>query len=367
MLPKMFASRGFLSVGLVLVLALAVVVGWKLSRPTPQMRSYCALMPDAIGLFVGSDVQIMGVAVGQVTKVEPDGPKARVEFDIPAARKLPPDVGATTLSQSLIADRKLALVGTEPAGPGWNSDQCITKTLTPKSMSQTFTALADLADQLNGSGDPAQQKLLQGGIIAVNNAVAGDGKRFNDLVKNLSAALNSPDAAIGHIGALIDSLAALVGSAAVNWPEVKSTLTRLGRNLDNITDTIAPPIVDVITRLVDVFPFLNDLTTMFGGPILRRVDTIPNLPQRISAGVTELRQVVDLVPPILSAFQRSIDPGSGRVSIDYASPMVAIPESAAAQVCSAVNAITPGRCADAANGLVDLPLTQFVLGSVGSR
>lgn len=367
MLRKMFASRGFLSFGLVLVLAVAVVIGWKLIRPTPQMRSYCALMPDAIGLFVGSDVQIMGVPVGRVTKVEPDGPKARVEFDIPASRKLPPDVGATTLSQSLIADRSLALIGAEPTGPGWNSDQCITKTLTPKSMSQTFSALADLADQLNGSNDPAHPNLLQGGLVAVDNAIAGDGQRFNSIVKGLSTALNSPDAAIGHIGALLDSLAALIGSAAGNWAEVKSTLPRLARNLDNITDLVVPPIFDIVTRLVDVIPFLNDLTTMFGGPILRRIDAIPNLPQRISAGVAGLRQIIDMVPPILSAFQRSIDPHSGRVSIDYAPPKVAIPEPAAAQVCSAVNAIAPGRCTGAAHGLVDVPLTQVVLGSVGSR
>ena len=120
MVRKLFASRGFLSFGLILVLGAAVVIGWKVAKPAPDTRTYCAAMPDSIGLFVGSAVTIMGVRVGHVTKIEPDGATARVEFTVPETRTLPLDVGATTLSDTLIADRRLALIGAEPAGPGWD-------------------------------------------------------------------------------------------------------------------------------------------------------------------------------------------------------------------------------------------------------
>lgn len=367
MFRQLLGSRAFLSFGLIFALAIAAVVAYKLVSPTPEQQSYCAMMPDSVGLFVGSDVTVMGVRVGQVTDVAPDGDKARVVFDIQASRKLPPDVGATTLSDTLIADRKLALIGAEPTGPSLDPSDCITKTLTPKSLSQTFTAVAHLADQLNGASDPAHPNQLSGGLAALDRSMAGSGQQFNDIVKGLGAALNSPDAAIGRIGDLLDSLTALAASANNGWPVVKSTLTRLAKNLDDINNIIAPPIIDIVIKLVDILPPANDLSIMFVGPIVDRLDAVPNLPQMISAGVASLRDVLTMIPPIVGAFGSSIDPQTGRASLAYATPKVAIPDPAASQVCSAINLLAPGRCADASKGLVDVSLAQLVLGSVGAR
>lgn len=67
------------------------------------------------GLKVGDDVQISGVKVGQVDKVELD-PKtylARVTLDIDPSIKLPDDTAAIISSQSLLGGRYLSL---EPGG-----------------------------------------------------------------------------------------------------------------------------------------------------------------------------------------------------------------------------------------------------------
>lgn len=64
-----------------------------------------------------------------------------------------------TVSENLIADRNLALIGAEPAGPGWDPGTCITRSLTPKSLSETFDALAGLADKLNGAEIPPSTTL----------------------------------------------------------------------------------------------------------------------------------------------------------------------------------------------------------------
>src|ERR1700756_2977785 len=110
MLVRILGSRGVMSAAVVLVVLLIGVVVVRLSHPSPAMRSYCAEMPDAIGLYKGSAVTIMGAPVGRVSDIQPDGGSARVRFTVPAARRLPPDVGAVTVSDTVIADRKLALV-----------------------------------------------------------------------------------------------------------------------------------------------------------------------------------------------------------------------------------------------------------------
>ncbi|MEV0341823.1 MlaD family protein [Nocardia sp. NPDC050713] len=368
MFKRMLGSRGFLSFGLIVLLAAVASIGFQVARPMPKMRSYCALMPDSIGLFEGSPVSILGIAEGRITRVLPEGDKARVEFDLPADRKLAPDAGAATVSDTLIADRRLAIIGTAPTGPSWEPTRCITKTVTPKSLTQTFAAIGDLADQLNGADDPSHRNLIIGGLQALDTATDGTAASVNELIHKLGSALNSPDAAIGHLGATIDALATLLRSAENNWEEIELAVTRMSEALFDIAERSLPQIIASVDKLQDLLPALNDLTIMFGGPLLRRLDAVENLPQMLSAGVAELRAVVQMAPAIAGAFTGAVDPETQRISLAYAPPRVAISEPDAARVCAAINAITPGGCtADPSNGLVNIQAAQLVFGSVGAR
>ncbi|MFI6998213.1 MlaD family protein [Nocardia sp. NPDC050175] len=367
MLRRLFGSRGFVSVAMIAILIAVATLGIRLAQPSQQMRGYCALMPDSIGLFTDSHVTIRGIPSGRVTRIEPADKGTRVEFEIPADEKLPIDVGATTVSDTLIANRRLALIGNRPDGPGWEAGRCITKTLTPKSLSQTFAAVAKLADELDGANDPAQQNRLLAGLTTMNDATVGRGQQINDLIHTLGSALNEPDAAIGHLGQLIDALASLARSAASGWGEVESTVTGLPDALHAVNTMAVPPIVQVLTDIGDILPMLNDLTLMFGGPLLRQLDAADATLLLAGAGIGSLLDLIRMVPSIAAAFTHSIDPANGRAVIDYAPPRVAIPDSSAPQVCAAINAIAPGRCTDTTDGLMNIQITQLVLGSVIPR
>ncbi|GGN80765.1 MlaD family protein [Nocardia rhizosphaerihabitans] len=365
MLTRLLGSRGFLSVAVVLIVGLVAVGAYKIAKPTPTMRSYCADMPDAIGLYEGSAVTIMGIKVGSITRVSPQGATARVEFTVPESRKLPVDVGATTMADSLVADRQLALIGAEPEGAGWDSSHCITKSVTPKSLSQTFAALADLADQLNGPDGPGED-VLERGIAALDNTTAGTGEQVNTIIHKLGSALNSPDAAIGHIGALLDALSSLASSAAHYWPEVKDYLTRLTPALVTVSDQVVPPVITTVRELIDVLPALNDLTVMFGGPLLAKLERVENLPEMLQAGVAGLSELMTMVPSLTSAFTNTVDPATGAISVAYATPNVTLPGDPA-QVCAAINVLTPGGCLDPVSGTTKISMAHIILGTVGAR
>src|SRR5690606_26386710 len=122
------------------------------------------------------------------------GGSARVRFTVRADRTLPTDVGAVTVNDTLLADRRLELVGAEPDGPGWEPAHCITKTLTPQSLSQTFDALAGLADQMNGTDDPDGHGAVGAGLTALDRATSGTGEQINAVIEELARALASPHA-----------------------------------------------------------------------------------------------------------------------------------------------------------------------------
>ncbi|RMI30042.1 MlaD family protein [Nocardia stercoris] len=367
MLERVLRSRGAMSATVIVTLVLAGAAGLKLGRPDPPTRAYCAEMPDSIGLYRGSAVTVMGVQVGRVTDIRPDGATALVRFTVRADRKLPADVGAVTVSDTLIADRNLALVGDEPSGPGWDPGHCITKTLTPKSMSETFAALAALADRLDGAGDSAQRTALGDGLDALDRATTGTGDSINAVVNQLSRALAAPDAGIGHLGELLDALAELAHRARGGWSNIEDTVTGLTQAFADIDYIAFPPIIRLVANLDGLLPAANDLMVMFGSPALRGLDSTRNLAHLIAADIGSLSEIVALAPAIAAGFTASIDPGTGQPSIGYAPPRVALPQPQADGICAVLQSVTGEGCRSAADGAVAVPALPALLGAVSGR
>ncbi|MEU8897589.1 MlaD family protein [Nocardia sp. NPDC048505] len=360
---KLLGSRGLMSAAVVLTLVLAGGFGLTLSRPNPPVTAYCADMPDGIGLYEGSAVTVLGVPVGKVTEVRPDGAVARVRFTVRADRKLAPEVGAVTVSDTLVADRKLALIGAEPDGPGWDPARCITKTLTPKSLSETFEALSGLVEELDGEASPG----LGDGLTALDAATAGSGEQINTLIQRLSHALAAPDAAIGHLGELLDALTELAHRARAGWPQVRTTVTGLPQTFGDIVTIAFPPIIDLVAALSEVLPQVNDAIMMFGTPAVRALDATPGLARLIAGGIGSLAEVLRLAPAVASGFAASMDPVSGRPSIGYAPPRLALEQPDAERVCAALAAVGAPGCARSAGGAVTIPALPVLLGAVSAR
>ncbi|MEU6558623.1 MlaD family protein [Nocardia nova] len=367
MLSKIAGSRGLMSAAVLLVLVLAAGIGLRLTRSEPETRSYCARMPDSIGLYKDSAVTVMGVQVGKVTGIEPENGSALVRFTVRADRKLPPDVGAVTVSRTILADRNLTLVGAEPRGPGWDPGRCITRTLTPKSLSQTFDALAKLSDQLNSANDPAQRTALGDGIDSLDRATSGTGPQINALIQQLSRALDSPDAAIGHLGQLIDDLSDLAHRAHNGLSDLETIVPRLTRTFDDINTLAFPPVADLVTALAGLLPELNEIIMQLGSPALRAVNNIPNLPKLIESGVGSLTEIIRMAPAVATGFTSAVDPGSGRFTIGYSPAKLALPQQQTGQICAALQSVAGQQCHTDANGAVTVPALPVLLSAVSAK
>ena len=322
-------------IALVLIAAV-VAVGYRAFGPDEDTRSYCALMPDSIGLFRDSAVTSFGVQVGKVTMISTEGTEAKVEFEIRKDRKLPADVGATTLSHTLIADRRLALIGDEPeaGAPTWDSGKCITRTLTPQSITQTFAALSKLADELNGTLTPAEAKDISRGVKGLATSLDGTGDDINAVITQLGTALKSPDAAIARLGEIITDLAGIAEPTADHWADIKSFLVRLEPTIDSVNEHMTVPAAEILQRLRYVVPQLNDIAMLYGADFIDTVQSMDNLPAQISAGVTGLTEMIDRLPVITSAFSNAIDPKSKRFTLHYTAKPAALPQLSSKQVCA---------------------------------
>ncbi|MET8875874.1 MlaD family protein [Nocardia sp. NPDC004604] len=365
-MKRLLGSPGFVTIVGGIVIAVMAVAGYLVAfRPLEKTLGYCAIMPDAVGLYVGNHVTMLGMPVGSVTSVEPQGDGVRVDFEVNADHPLQGQVSATTVADTLVADRDLAVLG-EPGGPIWNRDACITQTFTPKSITESLSAFSRLAGELNAHGAPGEQTRIRDSVAAFQRATAGTGPAINALIKDLGTALRAPDAAIGHIGALIDAIGQISTSISTNWDDIKTALVNAGAGIAFVNE-IWQKVVQLVDSLLVDLPMLNDISRRYGREILRGLDDLAPYLHLLSANVGTLHQIIDMIPALVGAFQQAIDPQSGQLKLTYAPPKVALPQQNADQICAAVNAVTPGRCRSAVDGLTAVDLATLVFGAVGAR
>ncbi|WP_067848948.1 MlaD family protein [Nocardia lijiangensis] len=367
MLKKLLGTQAFMSIAGVAVIALLGVAGYFVAfDPLRKTESYCAIMPDSVGLYEGNQVTMRGITVGSVTSVRNQGATVRVDFEVDADHPVYADASATTVSDTVVADRELAVLASGTNLERWNSSQCITKTLTPKSLTETLTALAQLSDQIVGP-DPSQPNSLANGLTALDRATAGAGPQINELIRKLGSALKSPDADIGHLAGIFDAFASVSQKVNQYWGDLQSMLVRVGPVLNQASDDLLIPGAQLFDGLAEVLPMLNDITNSFGDQILSLLDRAVPMLKLLRANVGSLREIVLTTPVFASALRSVADPETGAASLTYAPPKVAIPQQNAEQVCTAVNMMSPGRCAGVENGMVNVELVQLVLGLAGAR
>lgn len=359
---RVIGARATMSVAATAMVCAVAAGAYVLADPPRPTRTYCAMMPDAVGLYVGNRVTIRGIRVGDVTRIDPDGERVRVEFTVDAAERIGADAGATTVSRGVVADRELAVIDDGRSAATLEPNRCLTKTLTPKSISRSMQALARLADEILAPG--ADEQALHRFVAAVDASVAGTGPRMNDLTRRLASALRTPDSALVHLAGVLDSLAAVSAPIAEHWGDIEAMLTRLADVLDQVDSELFTETVSIIDGFRRVLPMINDITTMFGGPILTVLNATVPLTHFIGANVAVLSRILAMIPPLLDAFRSVVDPRTDQPGLQYRPPRAAVPSADAGALCAAVNAVAAGRCHGADGGLADIDLTQLVLGMV---
>src|SRR5258708_8578673 len=112
-LSKAVVMIGSLVVALGLVAAL---VGWQLYDKLTN-NTVVAYFPAANALYAGDKVQIMGIRVGAIDKIEPTGDQMKVTFHYRNKYKVPADASAVGLNPTLVASRSNQLEPPYKGGP----------------------------------------------------------------------------------------------------------------------------------------------------------------------------------------------------------------------------------------------------------
>jgi virulence factor Mce-like protein len=298
------------TVALLAAVVLVAALGWAVLRPAGQMR-VTAWFDAAVGLYPGSDVRVLGIAVGTVTDVVPQGDRVRVDMLVDEDYDIPADADAVVLAPSLVSDRYVQFAPVYRGGPTMRdgAEVPLDRTATPVELDAVYGALDDLSIALGPTGansDGALQDLLSTGAANLD----GNGKALNQTLTGFSQAVRTLAEGRNDLFASVDNLQVFTSALASVDAQVgqfNDNLAAVADQLAGERDDLAAAIAQLSSALDQVATFVQQNTALLTTNVDRLADVTLTLVQQRSA----LAEVLDVAPAALSNVSRAYNPDTG--------------------------------------------------------
>jgi phospholipid/cholesterol/gamma-HCH transport system substrate-binding protein len=220
-----------------------------------------AYFPRTVGIYPGSDVRVLGVRIGVVKKITPQGDRVRVELEYDKGQKVPVDARAAIVNSSVVSDRYVQLLPVYRKGPVLRDGAVIpeARTAVPVELDRIFDSLHTTAEALGPKGankDGSLSRLL--GVSADN--LQGQGKNLHQSVDDLSQAVTTLSDGRGDLFGTVRNLQVFTAALAADDKSVRSfdtSLATVAKQLAGERKDLAAALQFLAVALGDVSGFVK--------------------------------------------------------------------------------------------------------------
>lgn len=302
----------------VAALATLAVVGGGTTACGPfgsDERTVNAYFEDTAGLFVGNEVGVLGIPIGEVIDIEPQGDKVKVTMVLTDEKiQIPADAGALVVARSVATDRYVELSPVFHAGDEALADNAtipITRTKTPVEWDEILAALDRFSKGLSGSDGKAGafSNLLSVGAKALD----GTGVTANQTLADVAKAATALSEHRGDITGSIENLASLTQVLAANGKtidEFASSITAATALFDSEKDEFGKALISLSSALNELAVFVKNNRAALKKTTIGLTDVTTDLLKHR----TELGEAVEDLPLAFSNLGKSVT-NSGYVNV----------------------------------------------------
>jgi virulence factor Mce-like protein len=213
----------------VLIVVVLLATALVLVTRGPGARHVSAVFDRTVGLYEGSDVRVMGMRVGEVTRITSSGTSVRVDMEYDGHVDLPRDVKAVIVAPSVIADRFVQLTPAYDGGAVLASGAVIARedTRVPVELDRSLRTTTDLVEALGPDGANRNGALADAlsALSGVLHGTGGDARRsLHDLAEVSDTLAGSAD----QVSGTVQHLSNVSGTLAAYDADVRRFNTRLG-------------------------------------------------------------------------------------------------------------------------------------------
>jgi len=275
-------TRRFVLFTGIAVVAAAIVAGAVVVLlPGSSQKTGTAYFERAIGIYRGSDVDVLGVKIGSVSSVTPQGNKVRVVFSYDAKYQIPASADAVIVSPSLVADRYVQLTPVYRNGPALADGASIpqSRTAVPVEPDQASAALNGLSKALGPNGANKTGSLSQ--LLHTGAAnLQGQGYNFHQTLQNASQAASALADNSGNFAETVTNLDTFISSLAANDQQ----LSAVTNNFNSVSQQLNGERSDLSAALASLGTSLNQLAAF-----------VHQNRQGLTTNVSKLAQVTNLL------------------------------------------------------------------------
>lgn len=336
----------------VVIAAIAVFGGEDDKRVT-------AFFPRTVSLYEGSDVRVLGVAVGTVESVIPEGTRVRVVMTYGAEVDVPADASAMVVSPAIVGDRYIQLSPAFEDGDEVLADDAVIEmpdTEVPLELDQIYSGLDKLSVALGPDGANSEGALSDLLEVTAEN-FGGQGEAFNQTLTDFATLSQTLD---NNKDELFDSareLSQFITTLADNDQVVRDFNRSLGRVstvLAGEREELAGALRNLAVALDEVGGFVQENRRVLG-------ENIRGLNRVLGVVVdrrAEFEEILEIAPLALSNLVLTYNPDSATLDVDanITDLVGKILEDPVAVLCNLVSANDPNG--DTCELLESLPLPR---------
>lgn len=224
-------------------------------------RTLTAYFARTVAIYPGSDVKVLGVRVGEVESVEPQGQQVEVTLRYDGV-DVPRDVKAVIVSPAIIGDRFVQLTPAYVDGPTLADGAVLRadRTAVPVELDQVYDSLDDLSMALGPEGANSEGALARLLDVAAAN-LDGNGEAINTTLHDVGRLTGTLADNSDDLFTTVDNLDQFVTMLARNDTTVRQfnrDLARVAGVLQDERDDLAAALDHLGTALGSVSTFVED-------------------------------------------------------------------------------------------------------------
>ncbi|WP_406044912.1 MCE family protein [Micromonospora sp. NBC_00898] len=293
------------------VLLTAVTVGVVLWRHEPPQRRVVAYFTKAVGVYPGSDVRVLGVRVGEVEAVTPQGRTVRVELRYDPAVDVPADAQAVIVPPSVVSDRYVQLTPAFTGGSALadGAQIPVERTAAPMEIDDIYQALDEFNRTLGPEGANRDGALSD--LVATSRAnLEGNGGNLHDTLDGLSRALTTLADGRQDLFGSVANLQRLTTALARSDQQVRGfnqQLADVAEQLAGEKEELAAALRNLSAALAEVTTFVKQNRTALTSNVAALTD-ITNVLVRQQQAVID---ILDVAPLAVDNLSLAYNPRSG--------------------------------------------------------
>jgi len=302
-----------LAAALVVVLIGGIVVALR-STGTSSRTNAVAYFDNSNGIFVGDEVRILGVPVGEIDKIEPQPGRVKISFWFGAEYKVPADAKAVILSPSLVTSRALQLTPAYTEGPAMANDTVIPqdRTAVPVEWDDFRQQLQKLTETLQPT-EPGGVSTLGAFVNTTADNLRGQGANIRDTVIKLSQAFSALGDHSKDLFSTVKNLSILVSALQGSTDllrQLNQSLASVTGLLANDPNEVGNAVSDLNDVVGDVQSFVADNKETLG----TTSDKLASVTTALNQSLDDIKQTLHIAPGTFQNFLNIYQPAQGALS-----------------------------------------------------